>query len=143
MHMKHALALLLVSASVSLFAVQAGRAQTCKDDESMVTTYKQTLNDSVNTVRKESLQDFVREFHQKSVTVQVNLSLNLVNQLVTCLDKAAQDSTATKDEIAAYKAKRETYAKLKGALSQDLNELKAENNQKQAKAVIEKFDFSK
>ena len=62
---------------------------------------------------------------------------------MNCLDKAGQDSTASKEQSETYKTKRESYAKLKVTIEEDHKKLKAADTSKSAKAQIEKFDFSK
>jgi exonuclease VII large subunit len=117
-------------------------AQACKDEESMADYYKKDLAGLVATVKKESLLDFERAYHQKSSLTKLTLYGSTVDGLLRCLDKAAQDPTATKEEADAYKAKREAYAKLKDKIQQDRNALKATEAPKDAKALIEKFDFA-
>jgi len=95
----------------------------------------------VETVKKESLLAFEKAYHQKSSLSRLALYGTNVDSLLSCLDKAAQDTTATKEQVEAYKAKRESYAKLKGKIQQDRNALKAAEAPKDAKALIEKFDL--
>jgi exonuclease VII large subunit len=116
-------------------------AQACKDEAAMVEDYKKSIADLADMVKKESLTDFQNKYHQRSCLTKLTLSLGFVDELVSCLDKAAHDTTANKEQVDAYKAKRETYAKLKGKLDQDRNSLKAAEP-REAKALIEKFDLS-
>jgi hypothetical protein len=117
-------------------------AQACKDEESMVDFYKKDLAELVGTVRKESLADFEKAYHQRSSLTKLSLYGSTVDSLLNCLDKAGQDPTATKEEVDAYKTKRETYAKLKAKIQQNRDALKATEAPKDAKALIEKFDFA-
>jgi len=117
-------------------------AQQCDDDESMVTDYKKDLAQLVETSRKESQAEFDRGFHQKSCLTKLTLSLSLLNELVSCLEKAVADSTATKDQADANKAKLAAYSNLKNKLEDYRKKLKATDDPKEAKALIEKFDFS-
>ncbi|MGH9433439.1 MAG: hypothetical protein ACRD3T_18055 [Terriglobia bacterium] len=135
-------ALLLVVGSVCLFLPKATKAQACQDDESMVTANTKDLSDSVAQVRKESLDDFVKEFHQKSITVRLSLSSGMFQEVVDCFNKAAKDATATKEQADAYKAKSAAYAKLKTKVDGAVKSLKSATDPKQAKALIEKLDFS-
>lgn len=132
-------ATVLTSASLpkSLFA------QSCKDEEAMVEDSKKSVTDLIDTVKKESLDDFQSKFHQKTCLSKLAFSLGMVGELVSCLDKASQDTTATKEQSDAYKSKREAYAKLKDKLDQDRRALKAAEDPKEAKALIEKFDLPK
>jgi hypothetical protein len=117
-------------------------AQACQDEEIMVEDYKKSITDVVETVKKENLQDFERAFHQKNCLTKLTLSVNFVNGLVTCLEKAALDSMATKPQVEAYKAKREKYSRLKVTIEQDRDALKAATTGKEAKTRIEKFVFA-
>ncbi len=117
-------------------------AQGCKDDEAVVEDYKKSLNDLAQTVKKESLTDFARAYHQKSCLTKLTLCGISVERLVSCLEKASQDTTAVKEEVEAYKAKRETYSKLKEKIQHERNALKAAEAPKDAKALIEKIALS-
>jgi len=118
-------------------------AQSCQDEEAMVTDYQKTISDLVGTVQKEKLDEFQRAYHQKSFMTKLTLCIPVIDGLVGCLDKASQDATATKEEVEAYKAKRDRYAKLKGVAGEDQKLLKAAGTPKEAKALIEKIDLSK
>jgi uncharacterized protein YaiL (DUF2058 family) len=117
-------------------------AQACKDEEGMATEDKKSLTEVVDMVKKESLQDFQRGYHQKSCLNKLTFSSIALNGLVGCLDKAVQDTTAEKEDIDSYKAKRETYGKLKDRIEEDRKALKTAADAKEAKAVIEKFNYS-
>ncbi len=135
-------ALLLTAGFLFSFQPKAANAQACQDEESMVTANTKDLSDSVAQVRKESLNDFVKDFHQKSVSVKLSLSSGMVQEVVDCFDKAAKDTTATKEQVDAYKAKSAAYSKLKNKIDQGMKGLKGATDPKQAKALIEKLDFS-
>ena len=72
---------------------------------------------------------------------KAGFSLTVLAGLVSCLDKAAQDSAASKEQAEAYKAKRDSYAKLKDKIEQSRSAVKLAE-QKDAKALIEKADLS-
>jgi uncharacterized protein YaiL (DUF2058 family) len=108
----------------------------------MVNDYKKSLADLVGTVRKETLSDFQNAFHQKTSLTKLTLYGTVVGGLMSCLEKAEQDATATKEQVDAYKAKHETYAKLKDKIQQDRNALKAAEAPKSAKELIAKFDLA-
>lgn len=114
-------------------------AQTCSDDEGMVQSYVQSIDDLIGTVKKESLSDFEKDYHQRSCLSRLTLSLGIIDSLVDCLSKAAKDPAATQEQIAAAKAKLDKYSKLKSALEQARDTLKAAKDTKGAKSVIEKF----
>ncbi len=137
------LGLLVGAVLASILGQQPLLAQACKDEEAMVADYQKSITDLVDTVKKERLEDFLKAYHQRSCLTKLTLSLSVVNGLVGCLDKASQDTTATKEESEAYKAKRDRYAKLKDTVEQDRKALKATEAAKEAKALIEKFDLSK
>ncbi len=118
-------------------------AQACKDEEEFALEYKKGLNDLVETVKKESLGDFQKAYHQKSCLTKQILTLGAVNELENCLEKAVQDPAATKEQADAYKSKHDSYAKLKEKITQDRNALKATEAPKEAKPLIEKFDYGK
>ena len=118
-------------------------AAACGDDEAMVESYRQGLSGLIDTVRKENLAEFEKAYHQRTCLTKLSLSLGLVDELETCLDKAAQDPAASKEQAAAYKAKYEAYAKLKAKMDAEHKELKSAGESKAAKALIEKVEFSK
>jgi hypothetical protein len=117
-------------------------AQRCQDEEAMVADYRKGLTELVETTRKESQADFEKGFHQKTSLTKLGLSLSMVNELVACLEKASADSAATKDQVEAYKAKLASYTKLKDKLEENRKVLKAADDAKTAKAVVEKLRFS-
>ena len=109
----------------------------------MARDYLKDLNDMVETARKENLGQFENSYHQKATLTKLSLSLGMVKEVLECLDKAVQDSTAPKDQVEAYKAKHETYSKLVDKMEADQKALKAAQDSKTAKGLIEKFDYSK
>jgi hypothetical protein len=108
----------------------------------MVAEYKKTVTDLVETVKKESLLDFEKAFHQKNVTTKLTLFGNAVNGLIGCLQKTANDPNTLKEDADAAKGKIDTYTKLKDKIMQDRDALKAAQSGKEAKALIEKFAFT-
>jgi len=135
-------ALLLGAALGILLWPQLLSPQACKDEESMVAYYKKDLAGIIETVKKESLADFAKAYHQRSTLTKLTLYGSQVGGLLSCLDKAAQDTTATKEQVDAYKAKRETFAKLKDRIQKNRDALKATEASKDAKALIEKIDLA-
>jgi outer membrane lipoprotein-sorting protein len=142
--MKTAISTFFFLGVVSLCLVSLDRtiAQQCDDDESMVTDYKKDLTQLVENTRKESLADFEKGFHQKTCLTKLTLSLSMLNELVSCLEKAVADSTATKEQADANKTKLDAYTKLKDKVEGYRKKLKATDDPKEAKALIEKFNFS-
>jgi hypothetical protein len=133
---------LLVGAAGFLLTPQRVSAQACKDEEEMSADYKQAMAGLVATVKKESLPDFEKAFHQKGTVTKLTLYGSMVGGLVTCLEKAAQDSATPKEQADAYKAKRETDVKLKDKIQHDRDTLKVMEASKDAKAFIEKLDLA-
>ena len=137
--------LVVILAGPLLFGLpirQSLLGQTCSDDEGIVKSYVQSIADLVGTVKKESLSDFEKDYHEQSCLSRLTLSLGVINSLIDCLNKAAKDTTATQGQIAAIKSKLQTYAKLKSALDQDRDSLKAAKSAKTAKSLIETFAIS-
>ena len=135
-------ALVLGSAFVlSLGSLQLS-AQVCSDEEGMVTYYKKNVTDLVETVKKESLQDFEKAFHQKTMTTNLTLFGSMVDGMLNCLQKRANDPSTLKEDADAAKGKIDVYNKLKDKIKQDRDALKAAQTGKDAKALIEKFAFT-
>lgn len=143
--MKNFMKIVLLSCAVCVcyLSPQALLAQQCQDEEGIAKDYLKDLNDAVETARKESLNDFEKGYHQKSTLTKLGLALGMVNEVVDCLDKASQDSTASKEQVDAYKAQHETYSKLAEKMGTDQKALKGAGDPKAGKAIIEKFDYSK
>ena len=119
----------------------AQAAPACQDDEEMTKSTLKDLGDLVGAVKKESLGDFEKSYHQKAFLSKAGFGVTVVDGLVNCLDKAAQDSAATKEQVEAEKAKRASYAKLKDRIDQTRTVVKSAE-QKDAKSQIEKLDLS-
>jgi hypothetical protein len=135
-------ALVLGSAFVlSLGSLQLS-AQVCSDDEGMATYYKKNVADLVETVKKESLQDFAKAFHQKTMMTNLTLFSGTVERLLNCLQKRASDPATLKEDADAAKSKIDVYNKLKDKIKQDRDALKAAQTEKDAKALIEKFAYT-
>ncbi|HEX5413118.1 MAG TPA: hypothetical protein VFZ27_14800 [Terriglobia bacterium] len=116
--------------------------QACSEDEGMVQSYVQSIDDLVGTVKKESLSDFEKDYHQRSCLTRLTLSLGIIDGLIDCLSKTASNPAATQEQIAAAKGKLEKYSKLKSALEQARDTLKAAKDTKGAKSAIEKFTIA-
>ncbi len=123
-------------------APQPLAAQACKDEIAMVETYRKDLTDFVAKTKQESLDDFVKEFHRKSGLTKLTLAVPLAGETVDCLDKATHDSAATKEQTDEYKAEQDKYSKLRDKMEQDRKVLKATEDDKNAKALMAKFDFA-
>ncbi len=117
-------------------------AQVCSDDEGMVTYYNKNVTDLMGTVKKESLQDFGKAFHQKTMLTNLTLFSGTVDRLLSCLQKRASDPATVKEDADAAKSKINVYSKLKDKIKRDREALKAAPNDKEAKALIEKFTYT-
>jgi hypothetical protein len=107
----------------------------------MVADYKKSVTEMVETVKKESLLDFEKAFHQKSVTAKLSLMGSMVDGYVGCLQKRASDPTTPKEDADAAKRKIDAYSKLKDQIKQDREAVKAAPTGKEAKALIEKIAY--
>jgi hypothetical protein len=135
--------LLLVGISTGLADEKKSAPPACQDEEAMVADYEKGISELISTVQKESLADFSRAFHRKSCLTKLTLSLGILDTATACFDQAVQDSATPKGQVEAYKAKRDAYAKLKDKLSHYRDAVKAAEEEKAAKALIEKFDLTK
>jgi hypothetical protein len=118
-------------------------AQQCQDEEGIAKDYLKDLNDLVETTRKENLDDFEKSYHQKAIQAKLSLTLSMLKELGECLGKAGQDPATPKDQADANKTRQETYSKLAEKLAANQKALKSAEDPKAAKALIEKFDYSK
>jgi hypothetical protein len=134
---------LLVGAGVGLFlGPQRVLAQACEDEVSIVEGSKQALVELRETVKKESLPDFVRLNHQKSVVNKLTMHNSMLGELVSCLEKAAQDTTAPKEQVEAAKAQHDASAKLQEKIQHERRAIKDAQVSKDAKALIGKLDLT-
>ena len=108
----------------------------------MFQTSLKEVSDLVDSVKKENVSDFQNHYHQKSYLSKATFLVSVVGGLVDCLEKAAQDATASKEQADSYKSKRESYTKLKSKVEQDKNAVKSTDDAKGAKALIEKMSLS-
>lgn len=136
------MALIMSAALVGVIAPSRLVAQACKDDEAIAGEFKKGIVEMIETVKKESVEDFQKAYHQKNFVNKLTFSLGALDGLIACLDKAAQDSTASKEEVEAAKVKRVTYSKLKEKIQHDRDVIKATEDAKDAKALIAKVDLS-
>lgn len=132
----------LLIVTVSILGQGLLWAQACKDEQGMVENYQKDLVDTISTVKKENQGDFEKKYHQKCVLTNLTLFSSMVDEAVSCLDKAATDPAATKEDVAAYKTKHDSLAKVEAEVNEDAKALKAETDPKKAKALIEKIEFA-
>ncbi len=127
---------------VCLLVPQGVFAQACKDETSMVDGSRQALQEFIGTVKKESVADFENMDHQKSAVFKLSLHEGMLGELASCLDKAAQDPAASKDDAAAAKAQHDATVKLQEKLKQQEGAIKDAKESKAAKALVEKLDLT-
>ena len=108
----------------------------------MVETSRQSLVELTETVKKETLPDFQRFNHQKSVVNKLAIHDSMLGGLVSCLDKAAQDTTAPKEQVEAAKAQHDAAAKLQEKIQHARAAIKNAHSPKEAKALTEKLDLT-
>jgi hypothetical protein len=125
-----------------LLAPRPVRAQVCKDEVSMLDGSKQALVELTGTVKNEDLQQFEKANHQKSAVNKLSVHTSMLGELVSCLDKAAQDSTTPKADAEAAKTQSEAAAKLLEKIQHEQNDIKNAKASKDAKALIEKLDLT-
>lgn len=114
----------------------------CQDEEAMVEQAKSSVVELVEAVKKETVHDFQNKYHQKSTLNKLGFCLSMVNGAAGCFEKASGDTTLKKDQAAIVRDKRERYGKLKERVQKDHDALKATENAKHAKEMIEKIDLS-
>ncbi len=140
--MKRIAGTVLLALGIVLVSGQQGiRAQSCGDEEAMLKSSLQSVTDLVVTIKKESIDDFGRTFHQKVFLSKVASALSVIDIPIDCLNKAAADSATPKDEAAADKTKADADIKLKGRLEDYKARVKAAAEAKAAKGIIEKAEF--
>ncbi len=127
---------------VFLLGSQYVFAQACKDETSMVDGSKQAMADFIDTVKKESVADFETMDHQKSAVIKLSLHEGMLGELATCLDKASQDPSASKNDSAAAKTRHDAIVKLQERLKQQEAAIKDQKDSKAAKALVEKIDLT-
>jgi hypothetical protein len=108
----------------------------------MVGDYKKAVTELVETVKKESVTDFAKAFHQRTVSTKLMLFDGMVDGMLKCLQKRVSDPATLKEDADAAKRKIDVYNKLKDNIKQDRDALKAAQTEKDAKALIEKFAFT-
>lgn len=133
----------LLWASTGLFiGPQQVYAQACKDEVEMVDGSKQALVSFTDTVKKESVAVFETSDHQKSALNRIAMHDSMLGELVTCLDKAAQDTTLNKEDAAAAKTQHDAAAKLLAKIKQQQGDIKSAKTPKDAKELIGNLDLA-
>ena len=134
---------LLVGAGIGLFmGPQHVFAQACKDELLMVDGSKQALTEFTEKVKNESFANFETFNHQKSAVNKLGLHSSMLGELVTCLDKAAQDPTLSKEDAGAAKTQHDVSLKLQEKIKAQQGPIKDAKEAKEAKALVEKIDLA-
>ena|SRR5579872_4809153 len=134
---------LLAAVGVGVFLAPQGlRAQVCKDEVGMVEASKQDLMELTTTVKKQNLPDFEQTNQQKRAVNKLRVHTEMLQELVDCLDKAAQNTTLAKADADAAKAQHDAAAKLLEKLQHEESGIKDAKESKDAKALIEKLEFA-
>jgi hypothetical protein len=133
---------LLVGISVSLSGPQDVYAQACKDEASMVDGSKQALVEFTDTVKKETLAGFESSNHQKSAVNKFALHDSMLGELISCLDKASQDTTLSKEDVAAAKTQHDASVKIEAKLKQQRDAVKEAKSPQDAKTLIANLDLA-
>jgi hypothetical protein len=121
---------------------QAAAPPPCQDEETMVGDYTKDLTSLTATVKGEDLTAFQRAFHRKTCLTKLTLCVPMLDVAAACFEKAANDPATPKDQVQAIRAKHDQYVKLKEKVGHYRDALKATQAYKEAKALIEQFDFS-
>jgi hypothetical protein len=133
----------MVLAGLALcFGPRPALAQACQDEEEMLKSSLKDVSDLVDTVKKETVSDFQNHYHQKSYLSKTSFLVKMAGGVVDCYQKAAQDATATKEQVDAYKAKRDSYTKLKARFEQTETAVKSTDDANHAKDLIAKSNYS-
>ena len=142
--MKHAWGMtLLAGASATLFFIpQPARAQACKDETDMVDGSRQAVVEFTATVQKESLAEFEAHDHQKTAVNRLDMHTEMLGELIDCLDKASQDTTATKEAATTAKTQHDAIVKLLDKVKEQDAAIKGAKASKEAKALVEKIDLA-
>ena len=133
----------LLWASVGLFSGPLQiYAQACKDEVSMVDGSRQDLAGFTAEVKGESLSKFETLDHHKAAVSKLSTHDGMLGELISCLDKAAQDATLTKEDAAAAKTQHDTSVKLQAKIKQQYGLIKNAKTPSGAKALIGNLDFA-
>ena len=117
-------------------------AQACKDETSLVDGSKQALTEFTETVKNESLPKFETSNHQKGAVNKLSFHDGMLGELISCLQKAAEHATTSKEDAAAAKAQQDGTVKLREKVKRQQAAIKGAATSKDAKALIEKLDLS-
>lgn len=118
-------------------------AQTCEDEDGMAQGAVQSAAELVETVKKESEASFEAKFHQKTCLSKLTFAIASLDEAVQCRSQTGDGAAATPEQTAASQAKKESDTKLRARLDGYRKALKAADDPKTAKTLIEKFNLPK
>jgi hypothetical protein len=117
-------------------------AQACKDETTMVEGSRQDLVGLTTEVKEESLPKFEAFNHQKAAMSKLSMHDGMLGELITCLDKAAQDTTLAKEDVAAAKTQHDACVKLREKIKHAESALKGAKTPQDAKSLIASLDLA-
>jgi hypothetical protein len=132
----------LLWTSVFVCAPHGVFAQACKDEVSMVDGSRQDLAAFTGAVKGESLPKFESLNHQKAAVSKLSMHDSMLGELIGCLDKAVQDTTSTKEDVAAAKTQHDAAVKLREKIKEQHGAIKNAKTPSDAKALIGNLDFA-
>ena len=132
----------LLWTSAYVFAPHLVLAQACKDEVSMVDGSRQDLAGFTAEVKGESLSKFETLDHQKAAVSKLSMHDGMLGELISCLDKAAQDTTLAKEDAAAAKTQHDASVKVQAKIKQQHDAIKSAKTPSDAKALIGNLDFA-
>jgi hypothetical protein len=108
----------------------------------MVGNYIKDMTSLTATVKGEDVAAFQRAFHRRTCLTELTLCASMLDSAVACFERAAEDPATPKGQVESRKAEPDRDAKVKRKVSHSRDTLKATEGGKEAKALIEQFDFS-
>ncbi len=113
----------------------------CIEEEGIIQSYRQQLIDLVAKVKSESLGEFERNYHQKTAENFLTFWSSNLDVILECYQKALEDPLTTKEIKAEVEPKLESSTGQVEQLKAKKEALKKARRPRNAKAVIEEFDF--
>jgi len=108
----------------------------------MVDGSQQDLVGLAQEVKGETLPKFELLNHQKAALSKLSMHDGMLGELISCLDKAAQDSTLAKEDAAAAKTRHDAAVKLQAKIKHEESALKAAKSPNEAKLLVGSLDFA-
>jgi len=108
----------------------------------MVEGSRQDLAGFTAEVKGESLPKFESSNHQKAAVSKLSMHDGMLGELIGCLDKAVQDTTLSKEDVAAAKTQYDAAVKLRAKIKEQHGAIKNAKTPNDAKALIGNLDFA-